>query len=613
MKRESSFRIDCFALFSLALLIAALHHSALSGSWRWDDGMHLLHTTQYPWNSVFLDLEVLRSVSGNQFAPWNLFLYYVNSSLFGANVRLFYAHHLFSLWAAAAGLYVLLRQWLPAGRAWVTPALLLAGVPTFQMAQQLMVGHYLDGLLFACIGLVCHVRAINAREASHGIALGLSLAGALFYGLACLCKEIYVPWILMWLVLPTVLAASSTWSVIICAAPALLVALVYTLARVQLFGSAGGYFGGGASNWDAAYMVQSIASVPRVLFGDGARSVVAVALVLLGFFAGRCYSRAWGLVCASALLITLFPLVFLAGSNPPWALHARYLWAPWLLFCVAWAPPWHGIAQRMQWFACLLFAMLALLQAAHLRPADKQREALFDAHSRMALQPPRGVTHWIPSEFNSAGYLNFVTYGASEALRRMGHTTRAAPQILRVMPNSPSEQAAVQVWDERCSCFRSMAALTPETRQAAFMRVTSEKGLLLPGIHPLADAYKGPTPEMRIEGKQLYVSGSAVSEGSGHVLVLAGWASAKLISSRVVTQAASGNSEVKLMTYQILLESEDAVAAHKTRETLCVLMQSQTEPYTFVALDSAAPSAACRNLLTPWALRQDPINWSPNR
>jgi hypothetical protein len=603
MKLDLPYKRDFLALICLAVLVAIFHHTALMGSWRWDDGMHLLHTTQYPWFSAFLDPNVLRSVSGNQFAPWNLFIYHVNSALFGADVHLFYVHHLVSLWAATAGLYMLLRQWLPAHRAWVPPALFLAGVPTFQMAQQLMVGHYFDGLLFASVGLALQVRAANVWATSRIHALILSLAGAAFYGLACLCKEIYVPWILMWLVLPWV-GSQSLRTVAVCAAPAMLVALVYTLARVQLFSGAGGYYGGGTSSWEAAHVLQSLASIPSVLFGESARMVAALGLALLALLAGSRHSRYWGGVCASALLVTLVPLVVLAGSNPPWELHARYLWAPWLLFCLVWAVPWGAALKCVQWVACLLFGFLAVWQVAVLRPYDQQREALFDAHSRMVLQHPPEVTHWVPAEFNGPGYVTFVTYAAREALLRTGYAGGNQLKLLRDSPSSTAEQEAVPVWDALCNCFRSLVAFTPDERDAILARLRSEKGMLLPGIHPLADAYQGPTPEMRVEGRHLHVSGTAISEGAGHLLILAGWAPSKLVASKVTTQASSGNSAPNIMAFQILLESKDTAAAQHTREQLCVLMQSQTHPYTFVALDAAAPLSACRKLLTPWGLKQ---------
>jgi len=602
MIRKWKHKADFLALVTLLVTVIVFHHSALSGSWRWDDGMHLLHTTQYPWSSVFIDPEVLRSVSGNQFAPWNLFLYYVNGALFGADAQFFYAHHLLSLFAGVVGVYALLRQWLPAHHAWLAPALLLTGVPTFQMAQQLMVGHYLYGLLFATTGLIFLIRAVRAQDAAPGTALALSFASAMFYGLACLCKEIYVPWILMWLVIPWALK-SSLKRMVVLVVPAMLVALAYTVVRLRLFGGAEGYYGGGARSWEAFGVIQSLSFIPGALLGDGMRGLASLALVLLALIAGSRRSFAWVLMSASALLITLVPLVFLAGSNPPWEIHARYLWAPWLLICLAWAAPWNGALQRMRSIACLLFAGLVGWQVVSVRPDDQQREAMFDAHSRMVLQQSSKVTHWAPADFNGSSYMTFVTYAVHEGLRRSGHAGGDPPKLLRAIPDSSADQTAVQVWDARCNCFRPYSTLSADEGHATLARMQAEKGMLIPGVHPLADAYQGPTPEMRVVGNHLLVTGTAASEGAGHVLMLAGWAPSRLVSSRVTT-GPSDLSAGSTMNYNIVLESANPEAAQRTRQQLCVLMQSQTHPHSFVALDSEAPTTACRKLLTPWALRQ---------
>lgn len=605
MKRDWPCRADAAALVLLALLTLALHHSALSGSWRWDDGMHLLHTTQYSWSDVFLDPKVLLSVSGNQFAPWNLFLYYINGALFGSDVRLYYAHHLVSLWAAAASLYALLRQWLPTSRAWLAPGLLLIGVPAFQMAQQLMVGHYLDGLVFANLGLLAHIRAVRAYGNHGSKTAALSLASALLYGLACLCKEIYVPWILLWLVVSWMLTPSPR-KVAACTIPALLVALAYTIARLKVFAGAGGYYGGGSNSWEPAHLLQSMRALSSALFGEGVHGLVPLFLAVIALFAGNQspHARAQRVVCASALIVVLVPLMFLAGSNPPWERHTRYLWAPWLLLCLIWSMPWTGALQRVQWIACLVFAIFTLWQVTILRPADQEIEALFDAHSHMVLQPPSGVTHWMPGEFNSPGYLTFVSYAAQEAWRRRGHSQGEPPKLLRSIPSNLEERGATRVWDASCQCFQSLAALTPEALSATSAQLRSNKGMLLPGVHPLADEYQGPTPEMRVEGSHLYISGTAAAEGGGHILILAGWSPAKLTASRLINQASPDKPGTQVMRFDISLEAKDAATAQQVRDQLCVLTHSQARPYTFVALDARAPSTACRRLLTPFAFQQ---------
>lgn len=569
------------------------------GRWHASTAYH-----QYYWGDVFLDPKVLLSVSGNQFAPWNLLLYYINGALFGADVRLYYAHHLVSLWAAAAALYALLRQWLPTSRAWLAPGLLLIGVPAFQMAQQLMVGHYLDGLVFASLGLLVHIRAVKAYGTHSSKTAALSFSSALLYGLACLCKEIYVLWILLWVVVSWMLTPSPR-KVAACTMPALLVALAYTIARLQVFGGVGGYYGGSTNSWEPAHLLQSMVSLSGALFGEGVRGLVPALLAVVALFAGNrsLHTRA-RVVCASALIVVLVPLVFLAASNPPWELHTRYLWAPWLLVCLIWAIPWTGAFRRMQWIACLLFAIFTLWQVAILRPADQKIEALFDAHSRMLLQPPPGVTHWMPGEFNSPGYLTFVSYSAQEAWRRSGHSHGGSPKLLKSIPSNLEERAATRVWDASCQCFQSLVALTPDALSATSVQLKSNKGMLLPGVHPLADEYQGPTPEMRVEGRYLLVSRTAASEGGGHILILAGWSPSKLIASQLMSQVSTDKPGTHLMRFNISLEAKDAATAQQVRDQLCVLTHSQIHPYTFVALDAAAPSTACRKLLTPFALRQ---------
>lgn len=595
---QSSKNSDLIILAFLFALIVILHNDALSGSWRWDDGMHLLHATQYSWHSVFLDPQVLRSASGNQFAPWNLLIYQINGTLFGGDTQLYYLHHLVSLFLCTAGVYALLRQWLPPRDAWIAPMLLLIGVPTFQMARQLMVGHYLYGLLFATLGLVFFIRSV--RHEHLGKAMFLGIASAASYGMACLSKEIYVPWILLWLAIPWVLNLTwRKWMPLVM--PTLLVALAYTIARVNLFGGAEGYYGGGMRRWETISIIQGLADVPVALFGGGIKGVACTSLTVLALIVGIRKSPSLLMIYGAALLIILVPLVFLASSNPPWLLHARYLWAPWLLVCLAWAVPWRGHPKQAKWLACICFLTLVALQVASARPADQQLEQMFDAHSRMILQHEGKVKFWAPTEFNSAGYVTFVAYAAHEAMRRRGLTATAPPKLMRQFPEDTTDQIATQIWHASCNCFRSFHTLTTDERDAALTRMRSEKGMLLPGVHPLADAFHGPTPEMRIDGNRLHISGAVASEGAGHVLLLAGWAPSRLIASNI-SVSRSIDSIDKIMKFSLSLESEDEAAAIRTSQQICVLMQSQTHPYRFVALDSSAPTSACRQLLTPWAL-----------
>lgn len=598
MIRNLQYKKDLLAIGTFGLLVSILHHSALAGSWRWDDGMHLLHTTQYSWSSLFTDPEVLRSVSGNQFTPWNLLLYYINVFFFGANASLYYAHHLISLFAAAVGVYVLLRQWLPAEHAWVAPALLLTGVPTFQMAQQLMVGHYIYGLIFVTTGMVLLIQALKRSETSRQTSFSLAVASAFFYGLSCLCKEVYVPFLIFWVVIPWTIKSRCQKALAYCT-PAFVTGLVYTVARIQLFRDTEGYYGGGIRSWDIANIIYSLINIPSTLFGDGIRGVLSSMLIAIAIFAGFGRSAVSCIVGAAALLAISVPLIFLASNNPSWDLHARYLWAPWIVICVTWSAPW-TIFQSIQKPATALFVILVFLQILSVRPVDLEVEAMFDSHSRTVLSAK--VKYWAPAEFNGSGYMLFVTYSAHEALRRNGFIKGDPPKVMRFAPYGPTQEATTQVWSTPCQCFRPFLALTSGEQEAALTKMRAEKGMLLPGSHPLADMYQGPSPKMWIEGNRLHVFGTTASQGPGHVMLLSGWAPSKLVASKVFTQPPDAAGNI-VMSYNFILVGSSVDAVQRTRQQLCILMQSQVLPYTFIALDSAAPTSACRKLLTPWGLR----------
>lgn len=600
---------DVTTVLWLAALTWILHHSALTGYWRWDDGTHLLRATQYTWQSIFLDPEVMRTVSGNQIAPWNLFLYQLNRFFFGANVQGYYAHHIISLWAAAAAVFALLRQWLPPSRAWIAPTLLLAGMPTFQMAQQLMVGHYLYGLLFAALGLALHIRAGRLTHPAGATAWVIRLASAMLYALACLCKEIYVPWVLLWVCLPLACPPTVHTSsrvvlyAIIQSFPVLAVAAAYTIFRWHVFQGVGGYLQGAAP---VSVLLQSLGAIPSALLGSGAQGILAAALLVLASAqAARHRMVTFGLVGMALAVIVLLPLFFVARSAPSWELHARYLWVAWLMVCVIWALPWQGRFKRAWPPAVLAFAVLAAVHVSQLRPADQQREAMFDANYRMALQPPSGVTAWSPAHINGPGYLAAITYAAREALQ--GAHLHSAPELLRSLPSIESMSSTIQVWHAPCNCFRALAQLTHDQRDQALQPHLADYILPLPpqGRPPrVADQFTGPSPVLTVNGRYLHVTGVTPTQGPGRLILLAGYTSVANFLPSPSQAVTPENTQPSAKPFHATLEFTHPGAAQQAASQLCVLYQSHQQPQRFVVLQTNAPHTPCQRYLTPWALSQ---------
>lgn len=66
----------------LAVLCLGLHHNALSGGWRYDDGTHLYFAALYsPWQYFFVP-EIMREQSWANFTPWNAFFYEIGLPFF---------------------------------------------------------------------------------------------------------------------------------------------------------------------------------------------------------------------------------------------------------------------------------------------------------------------------------------------------------------------------------------------------------------------------------------------------------------------------------------------------------------------------------------------------
>ena len=604
--RENRRNFDKVALLTLFLLTLVLHHSALWGYWRWDDGTHLLHALQYPWYELLFNPEVMRSVAGNQIAPWNLLVYKVNIFLFGENVHYYYAHHIFSLWSAAAGVYILLRQWLSIERSFFAASFLLMGVPAFQMAQQLMVGHYFDGLWIVCLGLSLHIHAVRT-DLGRREKFFFMLTSTVLYTVACFCKEIYVPWFVLWMVVPWALAPArmywGRWSVVLLhGLPTLCVAIGYIFWRWMIFA------GSGRSLPDHAifHVWSSLADIFPSMWGRGTAGVVAFLLVSILVISVRWTLRT-ALLTATILLVAFAPLGFVAVLSPDWLMHTRYLWLPWLVLCIAWVLPWGMHWRRLQGVAALLFVALVAWQVNLQRPIDQQREALFDAHYRMVLEAPAGVSAWLPGEINGPGYLAYVTYGAAAAWEGLFHRRLVVPALLQESHSTDkSTHNAVRVWHAACQCFESPSVLSATDLAKAWKPHITEYLSPFPvsGL-PLrtADRYVGPTPVVRREGNKLYVSGATPTQGRGRVVYFTGfrgWPRLDILPSEPV---APSLNQPPSRAFRVSLEFLNASEAEQAENMLCVIFLSYEHPESIEVLDASAPTSTCSRLLTPWALR----------
>lgn len=291
------------AALLLLLVCFGLHRSALSGGWQFDDGLHLLMAAKYaPWQYFFVPEVMLESTPAH-ITPWNVFFYEMGLPFFGLNPVGHYVHLLLVLWGGAYATFFLLGEWLPKSYALFGAVLFLAMPPVAGVAQMLMVGHYVYGLLFTVLALLAFNRAVLTGQTRY------ALLTAGLYALACLCKELYVPLPAVLLFLPV-----KTWQLRLRSLLGVaVVAVAYVGFRGWVLGGLGGYSNG-----------ESIASIPllpylqqlqQALFGSKYPYFLSAGFGLA--WLGVMVRGGWryGGVLGIILGVLLLPMLAVAGSG----------------------------------------------------------------------------------------------------------------------------------------------------------------------------------------------------------------------------------------------------------------------------------------------------------
>ncbi len=296
----------------LGIITYALHHSALSGYFRLDDGEHLVFAALYsPWE-YFFNPEITGQQSYYRFVtPWNALTYDINIFLFGLNPQWHYLTQLLMLWATGLATYLFLLRWCPIKWALFGALLFLAGGSTAYAAQELMDGHYILGLFFTI--LTIHFYFIALERNSFWFLLG----SALFYLFAASSKEVYVPIIIIipFLTLSNPLTPSIK-ARLYYFLPFMVVALFYIAWRYNVLG--GSFIGGYTKSIHIDISTSIISktlvnfySIPLVLLGNNFFSYLLYFIIIalsIGYFLEHRNSIFIFFIAIAILLLPLIPV-----------------------------------------------------------------------------------------------------------------------------------------------------------------------------------------------------------------------------------------------------------------------------------------------------------------
>ncbi|TAN50605.1 MAG: hypothetical protein EPN21_08565 [Methylococcaceae bacterium] len=184
----------------LCILVAVLHGGALAGGWRYDDHYQLLAALRLDYFAALTDRAAWHGFSPIHYTPWLAWMYRFDAQLFGLQPAGHYLHLAASLFGVAWLTFYLLLPKL--GKAWALSAAAagIAAAPAWAAAQYLPGRHYVDGLLFVLLALLCQQRWAESDRLRWLV--GSAVAGLL----ALMSKEIFLP---LCVVLPWL--GSFTW------------------------------------------------------------------------------------------------------------------------------------------------------------------------------------------------------------------------------------------------------------------------------------------------------------------------------------------------------------------------------------------------------------------
>src|ERR1700682_4891575 len=142
-------RWDWIAPLVLVTAVALFYRNALRLWWTYDDAFHLRLCNTFSTGAILFSRDFWQQLPNKVFTPLLFLSLKLDWSLWGADARAFYIHHLVSLTVLAITMYVVARLWLTPPAALMAALLAIAGPPLCEIAEQLFHRHYLEGLIFA--------------------------------------------------------------------------------------------------------------------------------------------------------------------------------------------------------------------------------------------------------------------------------------------------------------------------------------------------------------------------------------------------------------------------------------------------------------------------------
>lgn len=307
-------------LLLISITFICFNHHLLSANWRWDDTQILVHVLNTSALDNFVNPDVWRKFSPNNLTPWLILTFKIDYFLFGLNPLGFYLHHILSL-IILTFLFVYLTIRLTNNRysGFIFFIIFISGAPLYTVTEQLMTRHYIEGMIFCLLSVIFSLKYSDTKNKKH------LLVSVLFYSLAAISKEIYVPSIGILLLIYFYNKVLSYKIITL----HFIIGLAYTGWRFFMLPSVIGGYSTGNSNSSGIEIekyLNGYLKIPDLIFGNfWLFPLVTILILTLFYFYKNPKNITFILISCIFILLPLAPLINYPGINNP----DRYLFAFW--------------------------------------------------------------------------------------------------------------------------------------------------------------------------------------------------------------------------------------------------------------------------------------------
>jgi hypothetical protein len=574
-------------IFGLVVLTFFLNQSALSGYWRFDDGWLLDYASRFSPIDYFFNPAITRGYSLNNLTPTNPLIFDFNLWLFGLNPQGFYLQHLASLAGCAVASYFLLRHWVSPLLAFFGGVLFLSGAPSQFVAQQLMVGHYVSGLLFTILAITLFQLNLHKKKWL------LTILATGFYVLATSCKEVYFPLPFVLLFLP----GETLKAKLIQLTPMFAWSVAYMFWRLAVLGSFVGGYDAGDQTFSLSQALQSYAGIPDLLFATTYLPWL-LGLIFIALIAYLARQRRLNipliLVAPMAVLLPLLPLTQHPGINEA----DRYLLLPWWLFSMLLITALAKVEKLNIGFKSLIvvvFIAAAGTQAWRTQQAIAPRLSQFDALYEFFLQAPDDRVFY-SKKIKDAYHLDTVLNGARYTQARLSGESREKLGIFidhKNLITIDRREKSIWRYDADCQCVINISNRIKGKKPAKPKSPNILSVVISPPYPPLFEAGQGSLRMHILDETRLQIHGASEhpADDLEHEIILITPHRPKQIKAKLrpAESLAAGNYH-----FVLTLDYQNQERRDQAAQNTCLLMRSA---YSKIRLLPYQEATVCRNLL----------------